>query len=75
MLMPFPEAFSISLLQVQLIPEGWKRNYCSQKMEGTIFKTSMSLHLFLSTRESVPPPLTTYGWLLRFQRPQFVDKP
>lgn len=51
MSMPFYEAFSISLSQVQLTPEGWELNYASQKMADTVFKTSMSLHLFLYNPE------------------------
>lgn len=62
MLKPFYEVFSISLSQVQPTPGGWELNYGSQKMEGTIFKTSMGLHLFLSARGGVPPPLTEV-WL------------
>lgn len=77
MLMPFCASFSplsISLLQVQLIPEGWELNYCSQKMEGTIFKTGMSLHFFLSTCGWVPPLLMMEGWLLWSRSPRSIEK-
>ena len=74
MLIPFYEAFSISLLQVQLISEGWKLNYCSQKLEDTLFKISVSLHWFLSKREWVHRLLVTYARLLWFWRPQLADK-